>query len=286
MELPQTGGEGGATLAHGVGLDRLLHRVGYAEEQHQFLAAGNGGVEEVALQHHVVLGVHDDNYGGVFAALRFVDGGGVGEHQFVQIAGAILYRTAVEQHRHGARGGVDPGDKAHIAVVHVFVVVVPKLHHPVAFAERKRPAHQPGRMGAVFAQRLLEAIVEVVGAERIAPHGGQDLHVGKRIEAELAGDALGHEFDYALDAGFGVVDAHKVEVALAMADFQGLPGVDVVGVAHDKPRLVLAENHIEPRAGDFARGDEVAQDIAGAHAGELIGIANHHHHRFVGDGRE
>ncbi len=53
----EAGGEAGAAFADGVRLDCLLDSVGDAHEEHQLFAAGNGGVEEVALEHHVMLGM-------------------------------------------------------------------------------------------------------------------------------------------------------------------------------------------------------------------------------------
>ena len=62
-------GEARAAFADGVGLDGLVDCVGDAHEEDQFFAAGDGGVEEVALEHHVMLGMQDDDDGRVFAAL-------------------------------------------------------------------------------------------------------------------------------------------------------------------------------------------------------------------------
>ena len=45
-----------------------------ADEHHQFSAAGYGGVEQVSLEHHVVLRVDGHYHHGVLAALALVDG--------------------------------------------------------------------------------------------------------------------------------------------------------------------------------------------------------------------
>ena len=50
-------GEGGAALAHDVRLDRAAYRVWYAYEKDELLAARDCGVEEIPLEHHVVLRV-------------------------------------------------------------------------------------------------------------------------------------------------------------------------------------------------------------------------------------
>ena len=50
-------GEGGAAFAHDVRVDCAVYRVGNADEKDELLAARDGGVEEVPLEHHVVLRV-------------------------------------------------------------------------------------------------------------------------------------------------------------------------------------------------------------------------------------
>lgn len=46
--------------------------------------SGNGGIEQVPLEHYIVAGVQYNYDGGIFAALAFVDGAGVGQGQFIQ----------------------------------------------------------------------------------------------------------------------------------------------------------------------------------------------------------
>ena len=53
----------------------------HADQHDQLLAAGDPGIEEVSLQHGVVLRHHRDDHGGIFRALAFVDGRRVGGHQ-------------------------------------------------------------------------------------------------------------------------------------------------------------------------------------------------------------
>ena len=49
--------EGGAALAHDVRVDCAVYSVGNADEKDELLAARDGGVEEIPLEHHVVLRV-------------------------------------------------------------------------------------------------------------------------------------------------------------------------------------------------------------------------------------
>ena len=49
------------------------------------LAPCQAGVEEIARQHGAVLRAERNDHGGIFRALRLVDGGRIGQHQFVQL---------------------------------------------------------------------------------------------------------------------------------------------------------------------------------------------------------
>jgi hypothetical protein len=49
-----------------------------ADKDHQPLAASNAGVEEVSLQHGIMLGQDRDDHGWILRTLALVDGGGIG----------------------------------------------------------------------------------------------------------------------------------------------------------------------------------------------------------------
>jgi hypothetical protein len=61
-----------------------------ADQHDEFLGPGNGGVEQVALQHHPGAGGDRDDHAGVFAALGTVDADGVGVGQFVQFTELVV----------------------------------------------------------------------------------------------------------------------------------------------------------------------------------------------------
>ena len=67
-----------------------------ADENHKPLATRHAGVEEISLQHYVVLGKDRDDYGGILGALALVDGGGIGGNQRVKLAEAVIHRAPVE----------------------------------------------------------------------------------------------------------------------------------------------------------------------------------------------
>src|SRR4029077_12465599 len=59
-----------------------------ADKDPEPFAAGNASVEEVSLQHGIVLGQDRDDHGGILRALALVDGGGVGGRQGVPLDAA------------------------------------------------------------------------------------------------------------------------------------------------------------------------------------------------------
>ena len=66
------------------------------DDDHQFLSPCDARVNQIALEHHVVLGGHRDHDRGIFRPLRFVDGCRIGKKHFVEFIHLILNRAAVE----------------------------------------------------------------------------------------------------------------------------------------------------------------------------------------------
>jgi hypothetical protein len=78
-------------VAHRDG-DRFL----LADNYEQLLAARDAGIEQVPLQHGVMLGEHRDDHGGIFRTLAFVDGRSVSEHQRVELAKSVCDRPTIK----------------------------------------------------------------------------------------------------------------------------------------------------------------------------------------------
>ena len=82
------------------------HRVGDGlfcpDEDEALLCPGDAGVEEVSLQHHVMGHQDRHHHYGVFAALGFVDGGGIGQDQLVQLCRVVVHEAVVEAYRQRA----------------------------------------------------------------------------------------------------------------------------------------------------------------------------------------
>src|SRR5215469_17383043 len=76
------------------------------------LPSGDASVEEIALQHGVMLSQHWDYHGGIFRPLAFVNGRRVGRHQHIEFAESVLDGTAVEANSNFPRIDVDIVDGA------------------------------------------------------------------------------------------------------------------------------------------------------------------------------
>ena len=79
-------------IAHGDG-DRLL----LTDQHDQPFAARHAGVQQVPLQHGVMLGQERDDDRRIFRTLALVDGGGIGGDQHVEFAESIGNWPAVSK---------------------------------------------------------------------------------------------------------------------------------------------------------------------------------------------
>lgn len=89
-----------------------------------FLGSGDGGVDEVALEHDVDGEVDGDDDYRILAALALVDCGGVGKVQLVEFGARISHFLAVEVDGEDSVFHVYVGDKADVAIEHFLGVVV------------------------------------------------------------------------------------------------------------------------------------------------------------------
>lgn len=85
------------------------------DDDDQPLSPRHARVEEVAGQHHVVLGRDRDDDGGLFRALRFMDRRGIGQHERVEFAEWVGYDASIELSGQRTFLIVDADDHAEIA---------------------------------------------------------------------------------------------------------------------------------------------------------------------------
>ena len=111
------------------------------DEDAELFGAGDGGVDEAALEENVVLGADGDDDAGELAALAFVNRQRIGGLELVELAGFVFDRALgieADVQLHGI--GVDGGDVADVAIEDLFVVVVVRLDDLVADAEGRLKA--------------------------------------------------------------------------------------------------------------------------------------------------
>src|ERR1700680_63090 len=101
-------------------LDGDRHRFLLPEQDDEPLAAGDTGVKQIALQHHIVLCRDRNDDSGKFRALRFMNRRRVSEDDLVEFTERIGDRPAVESDRHLAEFEIDGSDVADVAVVDLF----------------------------------------------------------------------------------------------------------------------------------------------------------------------
>src|SRR6516162_2950959 len=103
-----------------------------SDQYDQMLAARNAGVEEVPLQHGIVLRQDRNHHRRIFGALALMNGCRISRYQHVEFAKSIGHGPTVKGSGELARGSVDIVDGADIAVINLLVVVVLDLHDLVA----------------------------------------------------------------------------------------------------------------------------------------------------------
>jgi hypothetical protein len=140
-----------------------------ANQNDKPLTTGNAGIEQITLQHGVVLR-HDRHHdGGVFRALALVDGRRIGRHQGVELAKAVGDRTPIETGGEFAVVRLNTVHVADVAVIDLFVVIVLDLHDLVA--GRECPAEPLDLAFARRIQRRLKLDVEGAGADTASVAG-------------------------------------------------------------------------------------------------------------------
>ena len=72
------------TASRSASFDRNCQRLPLSDEDDEALASRHAGLDQVLLQHRVVLSRQRDHHGWVFRTFALVDRGGIGEDQFVE----------------------------------------------------------------------------------------------------------------------------------------------------------------------------------------------------------
>src|SRR5215472_18660990 len=185
-------------------MDSDRHCLALADQNDQSFAAGDTGVEQIALQHGVVLRRDRDHDSRVFRALTLMDRRGVSRHQRVQFAKAIGNRTTIKCNGKFPAVRLDPRHVADIAVVDLLIVVVLDLHNLVA--GREGPTKSFDLVFASGIQRRLEFDVEGARSNPTPVHWAENLDIADGIKAKPARDPGFHKLDDADDRSLLVVN--------------------------------------------------------------------------------
>src|SRR6266508_5051674 len=157
-------GKGGVAAPGALGADRPGQGTLAADQHHDLLGPGDGGVEQVALQHQPGAGGQGDDHTWVLAALGAVDADRMGVGQLVQLVepiGDLL--VLIQQDAEFLLLERECGDHPDRPVEHAggaLVVVVPELHDLVSdpVDEAAEPALREPL--SRWRQRDLEPLVE------------------------------------------------------------------------------------------------------------------------------
>ena len=97
-------------------LNRDRQRFSRTHDYHQFFTTSNGRIQQVPLQHHVMLGMQGDNHGLVFRPLRLVNAARVCEGQLVDLAEFVWDDLAIKVNPEFLFHGVDQSDSTNVPV--------------------------------------------------------------------------------------------------------------------------------------------------------------------------
>ena len=224
-----------------------------------------------------------------------MDGDGKGGLQLPQHIGGILHDLAVEIH--GDLLLVDGTDHTHVAVEHPHaglqpllvppedIVVVFHLHDPVPRAEdpvseAALPLVLPGRV-----QGLLKDLIETFGPRPPAAGGREHLDlVGG--DAQPFGQTAAAQVHHRVQRSLGVPADHEEKVVVVAPQVGGNPLIDHVGVADDVALGGLPEDLGQTHRGDHPAADQVGEEVARTHGGQLVRVPHQHQPAVPGQGGE
>ena len=197
----------------------------------------------------------------ILAALALVHRHGVRRGQFIQLLKIVGHLPVVIPYQHLLLGGIHFHDGANIAVEYVLVVIVFRLHDPVALAVFPPVAlHFP----ALRIERGLHGRVQIARPKLAFLHRRQNLHVAQRLQPKPPWNGLANQFADQLHPVRRRLSADKIKVAMPgqrlilARQHRHLAGIDAVRVAHNLAAIALSENFRQPEHGDGVGLDDIA----------------------------
>src|SRR5437868_549376 len=262
-------------------LDRNSERLPLPDQHDEALAACHPRVDQVPLQHRVVLRRQRDDHSRVFRALALVDGRRIGQHQLIQLTKAVSDVTAVEIDAKLPFLHVDARHDAEIAVVDVVVVIILDLNDLVARAEC--PAEALDADLARRVQRVLQLDIERASTEAATVHRAEHLDVAYRVQSETFGYPVLHNHQELSNTLFRIRRVDEVEVpAFGKGEIGHQTVVDPVRIDDDPALGGLPEDLGQAHDRGRSRHDDVAENLPRTHRRQLIDITDEQQRRAIG----
>ena len=239
----------------------------------QLPSSCNGSVKKISLQHNIVLGQHRDDDGGKLRALRFVHGDRIRKNNFVQIDEIKDNLSSVKSNAYFPLFRIDLRDPSHISIEDVLFIVIPGLHHLVAYAEDPIAASD-----ASFTriQPPLQLKIEVAGADNTFVHRGNNLDFIDRVEPEMIGDSVTGQIQNDSEDRFRDILFDEKEIAFQVLVF-GLRKktfIDPVCIHDDAAVPGLTKDCVQQNNRNRSGRYDIFEYVSRPYGGKLIYIAH------------
>ena len=155
------------------------------------------------------------------------------------------------------------------------LVIVLRLHHLIALPEKRI-----GRLVFLFGVCLrvqigLEDPVQCLRPQVSLAHGREHLDI-KRAGMHIAGKLFPDQKDHMLVDHLHIIPLKEKEIPAFIVQRDLLPLVDPVGVDHDIAFPRLAEDLLQLHHRESPAFDQIPQDLAWPHGGQLVHIPHQH----------
>ena len=255
-----------------------MHSPRLTDQHHLLAGSRERGVQQLAVEHDRVAGVHRNHHGRVLRTLAAMHRDRIRQVERSQRAHRVVHHPPLEVDLEDARGAIDARHRAHVAVEDAQIPVVATLDHAVPDTESSFMANDG--VGRVRIEARLEGRVQGLDADRTPVHRHQHHYLSARVVAGLR-QSLADGLDDRRCGVLGTLRADELEARLAAVQVRHLAMVNRVRVADDRRTRRLAERPLEPRHRQRPALDQVGQHLPGSDRGQLVLVADQHQLHLV-----
>src|SRR5699024_8691406 len=108
-----------------------------ADHYQNLLSSGNAGVDQISLQHYIMIHQNRHDYDRIFRSLGFMNGCGISMHQFIKLSSIVLNASPIKIHQKGTVLHINGLDDTNISVEDFLVVIVLDLHDLIVWPINK-----------------------------------------------------------------------------------------------------------------------------------------------------